>query len=319
MEAGMESRTSKVCAFVRAWYTREKQGRLCDDYLAYDLLGETEYEQIYSNLSRKDSELYRKEGDSLESVINRFLLPIIIPRMNFLEKRIERFGKNGEKIQYVILGAGSDTFSFRSKNENIEIFEVDHPSTQRKKLQRVDSKGWKIPKNVHYVSVDFETEHIGEALLKAGFQKGKKTIFSIMGVSYYLSLPVFADMLLEISTLSVKGNVVVFDYPQKRQNVSDKVRRLRNFTENLGEKMQDGYDYYEIWRVLDLLGFKIDTLLTPEKVQKKYFENDTEVGAFDNVCLLSAKYLHCDMDLETGREELQKCISEISKIEEAYL
>lgn len=201
------------------------------------------------------------------------------------------FAKENDKIQYVICGAGSDTFSFRNDNENIEIFEIDHPDTQAYKLRKIKELEWNLRKNVHYVSVDFEKEQMCDKLLRAGFDPKKKTFFSILGVSYYLNLAVFTDTLRQMSELSALGSILVFDYPIKTGNFPSRVARLEKITESLGEVMQGGFDYDEISRALYSLGFQIDTYMTPDMVQKAYFDGREDyLRAFENVSLISATY-----------------------------
>ena len=90
--------------------------------------------------------------------------------------------------QYVILGAGLDTFSFRHREleSNIEIFEVDHPSTQGFKKERIKEAELEVPNNLHFISMDFTKGFSYEQLQNEGFEN-KKTFFSLLGVTYYLT------------------------------------------------------------------------------------------------------------------------------------
>ena len=132
---------------------------------------------------------------------------------------------------------------------------------------------------------------MSDKLLAAGFDPGKKTFFSILGVTYYLTLDVFADTLAQMAELSALGSVVVFDYPIKTGEFPRRVEKLEEITESLGELMRGGYDYSEVSRSLYSLGFQIDTYLPPEKVQKEYFDGRQDgLRAFENVSLISATY-----------------------------
>ena len=169
--------------------------------------------------------------------------------------------------------------------------EIDHPDTQRYKLGRIRELEWNIPKNVHFVPVDFEKERMCDKLIAAGFDPAKKTFFSILGVSYYLTLDVFADTLRQMAELSSLGSTVVFDYPIKTGDFPRRVARLEKITEELGEVMRGGFDYNEVSRALYSLGFQIDTYMPPEKVQKEYFDGRADgMRAFENVSLISATY-----------------------------
>ncbi len=279
-----ESTTAKLCAFARAWHSNHARQKIFDDYLAYDLMGRETYEML--------EEFIREEftdGQDISGFVNRYFAPIPLSRMPFTEHRLQKFAQ-GQKIQYVICGAGADTFSFRNDNPDIEIFEIDHPDTQRYKLERIDELEWNIPENVHFVPVDFESERMTDKLPSAGFDPEKKTFFSILGVSYYLTLPVFTHTLSQIAELSALDSVLVFDYPIRDQ-FTGRAAELEAMTEQLGETMQGGFSYNEVSRALYQLGFQIDTFLTPEKIQKLYFSNRKDsLKAFENVSLLSAVF-----------------------------
>lgn len=287
-----ESVTAKLCAFARAWHATRAREKIFDDDLAFDLIGRAEYEAMYDMVSRgfTGQPVPFSRADT-EQLIIEYIAPIPLSRIHFSESRLERFAASHGKIQYVICGAGSDTFSFRNPNPDIEIFEVDHPDTQRSKLERIRNLEWNVPENVHFVSVDFEREQMTERLLHAGFDPQKKTFFSILGVTYYLTLDVFADTLSQIAALSVPESVLVFDYPMKGTQFPARVARLEQITESLGETMRGGYDYNDVSRALYALGFQIDTYLTPEKVQEAYFAGRQDrMHAFENVSLISAVY-----------------------------
>ena len=286
-----ESVTAKICAFVRAWHSNRARQKIYDDYLAYDMLGREEYESIYELISGGFDGTQHFSAEDTEQLISEYFAPIPLSRIHFNESRLNDFASANGSIQYVICGAGSDTFSFRNSNENIEIFEIDHPDTQRYKLEKIRELEWNLRKNVHYVPVDFEKERMCEKLLSAGFGPEKKTFFSILGVSYYLTLDVFSDTLAQIAELSALGSKVVFDYPIKTGEFPRRVARLEQMTSELGEVMRGGYDYDEVSRALYSLGFQIDTYMPPEKVQSEYFDGrDDGLKAFENVSLISAAY-----------------------------
>lgn len=287
MIENQESITAKLCAFVRAWHSNTQRQKIFDDYLAYDLMGKQEYDETEAFIRRNFADYGSAD---MKYFLNEYFAPIPLSRIHFTESRLKNFSGN-QKVQYVICGAGADTFSFRNENPEIEIFEIDHPDTQRYKLNRIRELEWNIPGNVHFVSVDFEKEKMTRKLIDAGFSPDIKTFFSILGVSYYLALPVFTETLSQISELSAYESVLVFDYPQKSGRFPERVGRLEKITETLGEVMQGGFDYNEVSRALYSLGFQIDTYLTPEKVQKEYFsDRNDNLRAFENVNLLSALY-----------------------------
>ena len=287
-----ESVTAKLCAFARAWHAIHTSDRIYHDDLAFDLIGRAEYDEMYDFVSRGfGSADFPFSREDTEQIITEYIAPIPLARIHFAENRLHEFAAKYGKIQYVICGAGSDTFLFRNDNPDIEIFEIDHPDTQRYKLGRIRQLEWCIRRNVHFVPVDFERQSMTGQLLKAGFQPQIPAFFSILGVTYYLTLDVFSETLSQIAELSVPGSVVVFDYPMKTGVFPERVSRLEQITASLGEQMRGGYDYSEVSRALYALGFQIDTYLPPERVQTEYFDGRTDrMKAFENVSLLSSTY-----------------------------
>jgi len=286
-----ESVTAKICAFVRAWHSNRGRSKIYDDYLAYDMLGKDEYDSIYELISTGLDGSLNLSREDTESIIREYFAPIPLSRIHFNESRLEEFAAENGKIQYVICGAGSDTFAFRNTNDDIEVYEIDHPDTQRYKLEKIRELEWIKRRNVHYVSVDFERERMCDKLLDAGFDPKKKTFFSILGVTYYLTLDVFTDTLRQMADLSALGSELVFDYPIKTGSFPRRVEKLEEITESLGEVMRGGYDYSEVSRALYSLGFQIDTYMPPGKVQQEYFDGrDDGLRAFENVSLISASY-----------------------------
>ncbi|WP_455529368.1 class I SAM-dependent methyltransferase [Ruminococcus sp.] len=286
-----ESVTAKICAFVRAWHSNRSRQKIYDDYLAYDMLGKEEYDSIYELISSGLDGSQQFSREDTEQIIGEYFAPIPLSRIHFSESRLADFARENGKVQYVICGAGSDTFSFRNDNDDIEIFEIDHPDTQRYKLEKIRALEWNIRSNVHFVPVDFEKERMCDKLLEAGFDPAKKTFFSILGVTYYLTLDVFTDTLKQMAELSALGSGLVFDYPIKTGVFPRRVERLEKMTEALGEVMRGGYDYNEVSRALYSLGFQIDTYMPPEKVQREYFDGrQDDLKAFENVSLISATY-----------------------------
>lgn len=287
-----ESITAKLCAFARAWHSNKVRDKIYDDYLAYDMMGKDEYDAMYELIRQGfGTSPYPLSSEDVEAVIKEYIAPIPLSRIHFSESRLMNFAAENGRVQYVICGAGSDTFTFRNNNPDIEIYEIDHPDTQRYKLEKIRELEWNIPSNVHFVSVDFETEKMTDKLILAGFNPQIKTFFSILGVTYYLTLPVFTNTLEQISELSVDSSVVAFDYPQKSGAFPQRVVSLEHITSNLGERMRGGFDYDEVSRALYSLGFQIDTYLTPTKVQEQYFADRSDgLRAFENVNLLSATY-----------------------------
>ena len=135
----MESLTAKLCAFARAWHSLQSDHTVFNDFLAFDLMGREEYE----NVSRLILKRFPQESENSVEYFNRkYFLPIVLSRSRFAEDRVKLLARSG-KIQYVICGAGVDTFSFRNKEPNIEVFELDLLPTQSYKKNRIRELKWR--------------------------------------------------------------------------------------------------------------------------------------------------------------------------------
>jgi methyltransferase (TIGR00027 family) len=116
--------------------------------------------------------------------------------------------------QLVILGAGYDTRAYRfdGLKEQVNVFEVDHPVTQRVKVEKIKKVFGSLPHHVVYVPMDFEKESLNKGLSENGYDKALKTLFIWEGVTYYLPPKAVDDTLAFISKNSGKGSSVIFDY-----------------------------------------------------------------------------------------------------------
>jgi methyltransferase (TIGR00027 family) len=116
----------------------------------------------------------------------RFKSAFVI-RSRYAEDCLAESLSNGVR-QYVVLGAGLDTFAYRQPSwaDSLRIFEVDHPATQRWKRRRLAEAGISVPRNVTLVPVDFEKISLAAGLTQAGLDFATPTFFSLLGVSQYL-------------------------------------------------------------------------------------------------------------------------------------
>jgi methyltransferase (TIGR00027 family) len=298
MVATQESITAKLCSFARAYHSNYSKIKIFDDFLAYDLMGKEEYDEI-GRLIGHDFDISRPNGqdgfknETIEDTLIKYVLPIPLSRAAFAESEFAAFAAGHKVCQYVICGAGMDTFAFRNINPGVRIFEVDHPDTQRYKLEKIKKLEWIIPKNVRYVPVDFSNDDMASALTDAGFDPYIPSFFTVLGVTYYLTADVFGDTVGEIAALSCGGGEIVFDFPDEPDLAGKdepRILRLSEITSQLGEEMLQGCSVEEIRAILQKQGFRISTHKSPDEIQRDYFKNRTDgQRAFENVHFIAAK------------------------------
>lgn len=158
-------------------------------------------DELGAALVAEDS--WRQRPD-MELEFSKSMRASIVGRARFIEDLVEERFHQGVR-QYVILGAGLDTFAFRRSelSGRMEIFEVDQPGPQEWKRKRIEELGLVAPANLHFVPVDFEAGHSWwEELISAGFDKEKPAIIVSTGVSMYLSKEATFNTLKQIAKLA---------------------------------------------------------------------------------------------------------------------
>jgi methyltransferase (TIGR00027 family) len=132
-------------------------------------------------------------------------------RSRYAEDELARSIQRGVR-QYVILGAGLDTFAYRNSFPSLRVFEVDHPATQAWKRSCLEKAAIPIPASVTYASVDFEQQSVTDVLRQSGFKSDELTFISCVGVVRYLSREAFISMLTSIVSSMRAGSELVFDF-----------------------------------------------------------------------------------------------------------
>ena len=295
--------TALMSSFGRAFHAENEEHPVFTDYLAKELMTAEEYtavqNYILGGVQFFDPEIdpvKQKPKELLRRLVNVHIAPSPLCRAAYTEKALKTAVLTGTK-QYVILGAGMDTFAFRETEflSRYRVFEVDHPLTQADKLERITRAGWTVPGNLTFVPVDFTKDNLTERLIAAGFDPSAKSFFAWLGVIYYLSTEAIDTMLSALSELCADGSTLVFDYPD--ENFFDAPeRRVQNtimMAKAGGEPMQSEFSYSELEKLLEKHGFLIYELLTPDDIQRDVINKaGADMKAFEHVnyCLAVRKY-----------------------------
>ena len=294
--------TALMSSFGRAFHAENEEHPVFADYLAKELMTPEEYATVQSYLLG-GAQFFEPEIDPaafqpkelLRRLVNVHIAPSPLCRTAYTEQALKTAVLTGTK-QYVILGAGLDTFAFQETEflSKYQVFEVDHPLTQADKLERITRAGWTIPDNLAFVPVDFTKDSLAERLIAAGFDPSAKSFFSWLGVTYYLSAEAIDTMLSALSTLCADGSTLVFDYPD--ENFFDAPeKRVQNtimMAKAGGEPMKTALSYSELEKLLAKHGFLIYELLTPDDIQRDIIDKaGADMKAFEHVnyCLAVRK------------------------------
>ena len=195
MQTGQPSRTAYGAAAHRAAHQLLEHGRIFSDPLAVRALGES-------------PEALRLAAEAHPE--RRGMRLFIAARSRFAETAVAAAFARGVR-QMVVLGAGLDTFAYRNPHEGSRVFEVDHPTTQAWKRQRLAEANIAIPDSLSFAPVDFEQVSLADGLAAAGFDASAPAIFSWLGVVTYLTEAAVFATLGFIGGLPT-GSEVVFTY-----------------------------------------------------------------------------------------------------------
>lgn len=288
MENNNSSMTALVCLFARAYHSLYDSPKIFNDYLARQFLTDEEFLQISEHMANGlsffcpgDTHKFSTKQEALKWVVQTQLAATTLARARYCEEILKNEIQSGIR-QYVILGAGMDTFAFRNTEilKKIDVFEVDYPATQQFKIDRIKVLNWKIPERLHFIPIDFNTDDLKIKIKQSSYNSSGRTFFSWLGVVYYLSKEDILQMLKIISSIATKGSLIVFDYADEnlfnKDTSSKRIQNMVSMVKTAGEPMKSSYSYSEIETVLEQAGFRIHEHLSPEKIEKRYFQDRTD-------------------------------------------
>ena len=280
MEEARPSRTALRVALRRAAHQLyDARPLVFEDPVAVPILGKTYLEELRRTPTRTDRPF---------SVAFRAFL---VARSRFAEDELTRGVVEGV-TQYVLLGAGLDTFAHRNPYPELRVFEVDHPATQLWKRELLQANAVPSPKRLTYCPVDFESQSLSERLAAAGFDSRVPTFFAWLGVVPYLTLDAFRTTTAFIASQPT-GSGLVFDYGQPRSALPFLERLAQD---SLAERVQ-------------LAGEPFQLFFTPEEVatELKAFRSLEDLGSAE----LNARYF-------TGRSDNLKMLGSAARLISAW-
>lgn len=311
MKKNNASFSASVIAWCRAYHAVHDDQKIFDDFLAGDLLTEEQRTNFANTIYRSMKVThYISSGKPVPSIM-KFLMPryirqtiqaiapqdvevvssstpavdwymhatgalaLAVSRARYTEDILMEAVRRGVK-QYVILGAGMDTFAFRHPEliEKLQVFEVDHPASQAFKRQRLAELGWEIPGHLHFVPVDFTRQRLDEQLGNSSYDPKAETFFSWLGVVYYLPRKTVFDTLRTVAGIAPQGSVIIFDYLDADAYDHAKVtpRGQWLLLSLVGAKAKSGFDPSTLSHDLDVLGLRLQEDLNPLDIEKMYFQ-----------------------------------------------
>lgn len=260
---GAPSRTAQSAALHRAAHQLLETQLVFQDPLALQILGPEHRRLLWASL------LYRQSARS------RAMRAFIVMRSRYAEDELAAAFKDGTR-QYVVLGAGLDTFAYRNPlGEQLKVYEVDHPSTQSWKRKQLHEQGIDVPSALSFVAVDFEKDSLGACLDRAGFDRNAPAFISWLGVTMYLTREAVLETLGFVGRSCFRGSQIVFDFAPPDELLSETERSRRNhmaaIVSRFGEPWISWFDAGTLASDLLGIGFTQASSLSASDANARYF------------------------------------------------
>jgi len=236
-----------------------EQPRILDDPIAVRLLGPG----------------FARDLERASHRVARDFRAFMAARSRYAEDRLAEAVANGV-AQYVILGAGLDTFAYRNPFSSLRVFEVDFPATQKGKRAMLAEAQIALPAGLTFVPLDFEHKTLAAGLAEAGFDAGSAAFFGWLGVVPYLTLDAFRATLTAIGQLP-SGTGVSFDYAVAPETLSPLGRKafdaLAGRVAAAGEPFQLFFTPEQMESELRRAGFRRIEQVNSERLNELYFKD----------------------------------------------
>jgi methyltransferase (TIGR00027 family) len=240
-------------------------------------------DEIGLQLAAPDAD-WRRRPDMDEQATAR-IRASIVARARFIEDLVTSEANHGVS-QYVLLGAGLDTFAQRRPEmaSALTVFEVEQPEPQAWKRQRLVELGYGVPEWLRLVPVDFETDSWLDRLLANGFDATKPAVFASTGVSMYLTRAANEATLRQIASLA-PGSTLAMTFMKPIELVEPEEQPVLAATDAAARASGTPFvSYYapdEILAMARDAGFATARHVTAADYTQRYFADRTDgLGPF---------------------------------------
>jgi methyltransferase (TIGR00027 family) len=277
MQEGKFSRTAQRVAIRRAAHQLLDDPKVLDDPLALRIIGVEAAAALRSD--PKEDHAFARAFRAFMAARSRFAEDELA---RALGHGVSQQGLSHDRVsqhrvaQYVILGAGLDTFAYRNPHPGLRVFEIDHPATQDWKREQLQEAGIPIPPSLTFVPVDFEHQTLADALTRSGLNTTAPAFFSWLGVTPYLTREACMTTLGVIARMPA-GSGVVFDFAIDPALLNAGQRQafdaLSKRVAAAGEPFQLFFDPAKLQAELKTLGFHRTDFLQGAQINARYFQN----------------------------------------------
>lgn len=276
MEQGTPSVTAIASAMLRAAHLLwDAPPKIFEDTLALQLSGCATEAALRAQFDRLSAQLARSAGPDFSQTLRRNFTANVVMRARYLEDEVSQAIQRGV-CQYVILGAGLDSFAYRRLDlvEALRVFEVDHPATQEWKRARLMESAIEFPPNLSLVPVDFEKQNLIDSLRASGYFTDAPGLFSWLGVTNYLTPDAVFDTLRMIAALP-QGTEIIFEYLVPKELVDEATQKVIAVMlaagADRGEPQQSFFEPARLANQVRGLGFAEVSDFGPDEARSRYF------------------------------------------------
>ena len=268
MKPDQESRSALLTALIRAAHSRDDDDPIIDDSFGLEFTSDQERNAFRSRIL----EVFQRSGGQFDGDVSLAKLLRGLPgygsvvfRTRYAEDCLAAALERGAR-QYVILGAGLDSFGLRhrEREDSLKIFEIDHPASQDMKRQRLAKAGLHPPGNVTFIPVDFEHESLAQALAGSDFDPAAPSFFSCLGVTPYLTKNAIQETVRTLAEISDADTELVFNY------VTDSPPSRRPSAPESPEPIVSRFGRSEVRELLQDFGFAAVEDLGPGELVERY-------------------------------------------------
>jgi len=262
MKPGLASKTALRVAIRRAAHQVMDQPPVLNDPIAIRLIGPE----------------FARDMERAQHKVARDFRAFMAARSRFVEDQLSAAVAQGV-TQYVVLGAGLDTFAWRNPFPALRVFEVDFPATQEWKRALLDEAALAQPSNLTFVPLDFEHKTLAAGLIESGFDPAKPAFFGWLGVVPYLTREAFRATLGDIARMPA-GSGVGFDYGLSPEVLSPlrqlALKALAERVASAGEPFKLLFAPDDMERELRMAGFARIDQLDSKHLNALYFTGRTD-------------------------------------------
>jgi methyltransferase (TIGR00027 family) len=281
VENALRSFTAQMAAMMRAAHMiLDGEPKIFMDPLALRLSGAESEDELLVTLNAFQRAVITHFGQELTQTLFKYLRAVTTMRSRYTEDELSWAIHRGVE-QYVILGAGLDSFAHRREDlvDTVRVFEVDLRAPQQWKRARLRALNIVPPKNLTFIPFDFEKGTLTGALQTGGYVPDRPAFFSWLGTTHYLTVNAVFETLREIASLRA-GSEIVFQYQVSEAFLDEQDRRLLDVLKAGGAKNSEPWlSFFEPTSLAERvteLGFTQISDFGPEEARTRYFDGRTD-------------------------------------------